>query len=280
MKEVIKDAEQRNREGRAIASGDKKGSPVAIIRSRTVPPAVVAHYSAKIASLESHIDEVLMAEKVAKLDRIAEMEALRAQNIIQHSDEIMSRPAREWFASSRQKEAAKEAAAEMHKQLEKKAITPPGSGKHRMTRKKRRAQEAREEMLKAQETVRAAAEESGNSQKKVLTDNAIKVSAKAQKKSMKEKDGEKGRRSIHDEDVYREAKRQKKKGVFGKDALGDGGLFDEEKVAFSKKKEPSATKPTPSAYRFRGYDPDKKFGKGGKKGHSSFKSKTKFNRRK
>ena len=91
MKEVIKDAEQKNKSSR----GDKKGSPVALIRSRTVPPAVVAHYAAKISSLESHIDEVLMAEKVAKLDRVAEVEAIRAQNIIKHSDEIISLPARE-----------------------------------------------------------------------------------------------------------------------------------------------------------------------------------------
>ena len=45
------------------------------------------------------------AEAVARLDRIAEMEAMRAKNIIEHSASIKQRPQKEWFASSKQKSA-------------------------------------------------------------------------------------------------------------------------------------------------------------------------------
>ena len=55
------------------------------------------HFTAKINSLKPHIDEVLVAEAVARFDRIAEMEAIKAQNIIQHWDEIKARPSETSF---------------------------------------------------------------------------------------------------------------------------------------------------------------------------------------
>merc|ERR1712232_1058510 len=89
---------------------------------------------------EPHVEEVLQAEAVARMDRLAEIEVMRAQNIIEHSDEIKSRPQRQWFASEKEKKTTKEAAAEKARLIAKKV----GTGKHRMTRKKRRTREARE----------------------------------------------------------------------------------------------------------------------------------------
>ena len=65
-----------------------------LIRSRTVPPAVIVHFFAKMTSLEPHIDEVQTGEAVAQMERLAEMEMTRANNIIVQ-DEINNRPRNE-----------------------------------------------------------------------------------------------------------------------------------------------------------------------------------------
>jgi hypothetical protein len=287
MKEVIKDAEQKNRlafRKETKSSGDGSvdcGTPhlVAVIRSRTVPPAVVSHYAAKIVSLEDRIKEVLVAEKIARLDRLAEMEVVRAENIIKHSEEIKSRPPREWLSSSGSMKEEKEVDDAQKKQHQMQGLkSSTSTGNHRMTRKKRRAREAREALLslKAQHKEGVMADVENN---KSITETSIKVLAKAQKKSKKEEERT-HKRSIHDDDVNRDEKnrvRKKSKGILGRDASGDGGLFDEEKITFARKNE---EKTVPSAYSFRGYDPNKKFGKGGKKGHNTFKSKKRFKRRK
>lgn len=292
MKEVIKDAEQKNRlafrkENKSSGDGSVDfGMPnlVAVIRSRTVPPAVVSHYAAKIVSLEDRIKEVLVAEKIAKLDRIAEMEVVRAENIIKHSEEIKSRPPREWLSSGMTKEKQEEEESKKAQQKQElKAST--STGNHRMTRKKRRAREAREALLslKAQANEGVGADiENGclSANNKAITERSVKVFAKAQKKSKKEGEEWNNKRSIYDDDVSGEEsnrKRKKPKGILGRDTSGDGGLFDDEKITISKK---DGEKAVPSSYHFRGYDPNKKFGKGGKKGHNTFKSKKRFKRRK
>ena len=65
-----------------------------LIRSRTVPPAVIVHFFAKMTSLEPHIDEVQTGEAVAQMERLAEMEMTRANNIIVQ-DEINNHPRNE-----------------------------------------------------------------------------------------------------------------------------------------------------------------------------------------
>ena len=271
MKEVIKDAEEKSRKAKSKNKKENTG----VIRSRTIPSAVVAHFVAKINSLEQHVKEVLDAEAVAKMDRIAEMEAMRVQNIIEHKNEINSRPQKEWFATPKQKQFTKAAAAERKKQMEELA----GTGKHRMTRKKRRAQEVREAMREAQEEEREQMEESGKKSKKVFTDAAMKGSAKQTKRKEAQREKELQSRSLYDEDQQRERKKkQKKRKAASADALGDGGLFSEEKVSYAKKsKKSEVDKPTKSAYTFHEYDPNKKKSK--KKSHHGFKSRSKYKRR-
>ena len=90
---------------------------------------------------------MITAEAVARMDRIAEMEAMKVQNIITHGDEIKTRPQKEWFASTKQKLSTKEVSAQKQLEIAEKV----GTGKHRMTRKKRRMREAKEERLAFQE---------------------------------------------------------------------------------------------------------------------------------
>ena len=81
--------------------------------------------------------------------------------------------------------------------------------------------------------------------------------------------------------MQRERKKKQKKrkaASSGSDALGDGGLFSEEKVSYSKKaKKSEADSPRKSAYTFHEYDPNKKKAK--KKSHHGFKSRSKYKRK-
>ena len=286
MKEVIKDAEDKRRkaESKNNLAADKRNTS-GVIRSRTIPPAVVSHFVAKIASLEPHVEEVLAAEAVARMDRIAEMEAMRAQNIIAHKDEIKSRPQREWFASTKQKMSAKEAAAEKQRMIAEKV----GTGKHRMTRKKRRAREAKEEALEMQREMREEQIEMGKKPGQIVTEDSMKGSARAAKRQEARKEKEQSSMSLYDEDREREFKRKqrearegnKRKGAFATDAMGDGSLFDDEKVAFGGKKGSGndKTAAASSRYQFSEFDPNMKKRKGGKKGHNAFKSKKKYRRK-
>ena len=58
---------------------------------------MLAHYEAKVSGLQGAIEERLKEEDADRLAKRAEMEAERAQNMMEHRDEIMQRPARQWF---------------------------------------------------------------------------------------------------------------------------------------------------------------------------------------
>lgn len=268
MKDLIKDAANKASNPRATKSlGSRFESGV--IRSRSVPSAVVTHFVGMIESMEDHIEEIMQAEEVARMDRIAEMEVIKAQNLIEHGSEIRGRPQREWFASSREKQKrSKEAQAELQKQIAEKA----GTGMHRMTRKKRRAREALEGLA-------AGEEEDGEGEK---SDKSVNIKLKARKKKREEEElrlKKHEKDSLHDRDVAKQKKIMKKKKIIGADASGDGSLFAEEKISHAPRKSESEKGATviKSAYNFRGHDPDKKLGK--KKGNQKFKSKSKYRRR-
>ena len=62
MKEVIRDAGEKRKRVEGNGVRDSAASSTGVIRSRTVPQAVLAHFVAKIHSLEPHIQEVMAAE--------------------------------------------------------------------------------------------------------------------------------------------------------------------------------------------------------------------------
>jgi len=271
MKEVIKDAEEKNRKQKQGSSAQAAG----VIRSRTIPHAVVSHFVAKINSLEDHINEVKDAEAVARLDRITEMEAMRARNIIEHNSSIKSRPQKEWFATPKERISLKEKTAEQKKLREEQA----GTGTHRMTRKKRRAQEARADFLEAREEEAQMEEETGTKSRNTYVDDGGKSSAKAFRKKEALREQELAGRSLADDDDRKERKRrQRQLKAASSDAVGDSGLFSEERIAFAKKpKKEASSAPEKSSYVFHEGDPDKKKTK--TKGHHAFKSRSKYKRR-
>jgi ATP-dependent RNA helicase DDX27 len=202
------------------------------------------------------------------MDRLAEMEATKAENIIQHSDEIKARPQRQWFASEKQKTSTKEAAAEKAKRIKEMV----GTGIHRMTRKKRRAREEREMFQNSQMDDADDALEQPRLP-------SIKKAARDHKREASEREKAKLSKSIHDEDVERAAKRRK--GKIAEDALGDSSVFSEERIAYNPKKRKDVDESRiKSTYNFVGYDASKDaMRKGKKKPHHKFKSKSKYKRR-
>ncbi|KAM6498130.1 DEAD domain containing protein [Amanita muscaria] len=73
------------------------------IRHRVIPQEVVQKWTQKIEEMKNEISEILQEEKEEKQFRQAEMELKKGQNMIEHEEEIYSRPARTWFQSAKEK---------------------------------------------------------------------------------------------------------------------------------------------------------------------------------
>ena len=67
---------------------------------------VIVKYRGKIRALEAEIKQILKQEEEEKQLRLTEMEINKASNLIEHRDEIMSRPARTWIKTTSKKRAA------------------------------------------------------------------------------------------------------------------------------------------------------------------------------
>ena len=137
-------------------------SSTGAIRSRTIPTAVLKHFAAKITSLEPHIKEVQAAEAVARMERIVEMGANKAQHLIEHGNEIKSRPHREWFTSQKETIPARERYLTEQEEIKEKI----GTGMHRMTRKKMQMREAKQELAAMHEEATEQYEELVKDQRK------------------------------------------------------------------------------------------------------------------
>ncbi|EPX74706.1 ATP-dependent RNA helicase Ddx27/Drs1 [Schizosaccharomyces octosporus yFS286] len=80
--------------------------------SRNLEFEKVESYGKQIKDLEEVVDKVTNEEKQEREIKIAERDLKKGENIIKHSDEIRSRPARTWFQSEKQKKASKAQASE------------------------------------------------------------------------------------------------------------------------------------------------------------------------
>jgi ATP-dependent RNA helicase DDX27 len=73
------------------------------LQNRQVAPAAIAKWRTKIEGMEDDVRAVQQEEREERALRKAEMEANKAQNMMDHEAEIYSRPKREWFQSTRDK---------------------------------------------------------------------------------------------------------------------------------------------------------------------------------
>jgi ATP-dependent RNA helicase DDX27 len=72
--------------------------------SRDLDPKDVDKWHKKMESLHNTIEEKLQLEQVEKELALAEKEALKGQNMMNHEKEILSRPRRTWFMRNNEKE--------------------------------------------------------------------------------------------------------------------------------------------------------------------------------
>ena len=94
---------------RALVKTLQKRGPK--LQSRIVPRDVVDEWHEKIEGYAAQIEEIEEEERAEKHMQKAEMEATKAENMLEHANEIKSRPKKTWFESERDKMANKKAAA-------------------------------------------------------------------------------------------------------------------------------------------------------------------------
>jgi ATP-dependent RNA helicase DDX27 len=79
--------------------------------SRQVPIEETERWMEKIRNLEDEIEDVLKEEKEERTLSITERDLKRGMNMIEHEDEIKSRPRRVWFETEKDKMAEREKGA-------------------------------------------------------------------------------------------------------------------------------------------------------------------------
>lgn len=92
---------------RTQAAQDKATPPKIV--SRQVPFDEIDEWDEKLKNMDDEVEEILKEEKEEKAMAQVDMELRKGENIINHQDEILSRPKRTWFESEVQKKAAKDA---------------------------------------------------------------------------------------------------------------------------------------------------------------------------
>lgn len=108
------------RSGRAITlvgESDRKMLKMAVkhsardkIKQRVVPGEVLNKYRKKVGELSEQLRTIMEAEREEKVLKEAEMQVTKATNLLEHKDEINSRPRRTWFQSEQGRKDAKLAA--------------------------------------------------------------------------------------------------------------------------------------------------------------------------
>ncbi len=84
---------------------------------------VVVKFRDKIRGLEGEMKSILRQEEEEKELRVSEMQVNKARNMIEHEQEIFSRPARTWIQASNQKPASEGKKAAKKEKKKKKPET-------------------------------------------------------------------------------------------------------------------------------------------------------------
>ncbi|KAL7749866.1 nucleolar DEAD-box protein required for synthesis of 60S ribosomal subunit [Sorochytrium milnesiophthora] len=135
-----------------------KNAPNDQVKHRVIPHEVVKRYIDMVAAAQDDIAAVLEEETEEKELRRAEMEVTKANNMMEHAEEIRSRPARTWFQSEKEKAAGKALSAQDmglttdDQTLGKRKDGPKRDKTSGLSRRKKRRLQLREEDLKTQRT--------------------------------------------------------------------------------------------------------------------------------
>lgn len=90
----------------AVKAARAQGAKIA---SRVIPQTEADAWASKLSKLEQDIEDVLQEEKEEKAMSQAERDVKKGENLVDHENEIMSRPKRTWFETEADKKKAKEA---------------------------------------------------------------------------------------------------------------------------------------------------------------------------
>ena len=89
----------------AVKTGKAQGAKIV---SRTVEPHFIDEWVKKLDGIDEKVDEILHEEKDLKELANAEMQIKKGENMLEHRNEIQSRPKRTWFEGEKEKKAAKQ----------------------------------------------------------------------------------------------------------------------------------------------------------------------------
>ncbi|KAI9096096.1 P-loop containing nucleoside triphosphate hydrolase protein [Phlyctochytrium arcticum] len=238
------------------------------VKHRVVPSAVIQKYEKKLEKLADTIKELYAEEKEEKELRKAEMDVTKMQNMMEHEDEIKSRPARTWFQSEKEKQESKDLGTAKHnadfglesdeeeeekpanrkRKFEQAAAPPPGPKRGKfdgLSRKQKRTKQALEEDAK-------------EIAKQARVARSVKKSARPQR-------------------MHTVAERPLKPSGPAPAPKKKGVVFDQEIIKTGGKKKLAPKISTTPKKDEKKRDPTKKPGK--LKSAKSFKSKSKFKRR-
>ncbi|KAI8582403.1 hypothetical protein K450DRAFT_227013 [Umbelopsis ramanniana AG] len=90
------------------------------VKHRVVPAELISKYKAKLEAITEEVKDVMKQEKEDKVIRQTEMELKKSENLLQHANEIYSRPARTWFQSDKDKKKSKDVGMQAYKSMFKK----------------------------------------------------------------------------------------------------------------------------------------------------------------
>lgn len=147
------------------------------VKSRLVPPNVVLKFRDRIEKMEKDVARVMLEEQAEKELRIAELENHKANAMIEHHDEIFSRPKRTWFQTHWQRKQTEVSMRLTTNNMNKKINK---AGTHTAEDRVNR------ELHKAQE-FHARAAKRARKQKKIRTvvENSDRAPAKKKRKTIK-----------------------------------------------------------------------------------------------
>ena len=257
------------------------------VKSRAVPDPAIAQWKARIESMQEDVKLVMHDETLEKRVREAEKEATRATNMLRHRDEIISRPARTWFMSEREKKNVNERAEDerrnQEKALKEGAETEETVSRAKrlktMSHKKRRLFEIREREERMLADANREEDGSGNESKKaaVFTSTHVAGAAKRAKKVQQETNRSREEESIAE---MHERKRLRREKARAARSSHGSGAFD---VDMTRDEAPKPRKQRDASAHHKPFEFKEKvtdYKKHAKKSSSSFKSKAKYKRRK
>ncbi|KAG7105254.1 ATP-dependent RNA helicase DRS1 like protein [Verticillium longisporum] len=138
----------------AVKAGKAQGAK---ILSRVIEAGEADKWQDKVDEMEEEIEEINEEEKEERQLAQVEMQVRKGENLINHEDEIKSRPRRTWFESEKDKKSAKEAGrAELNGDKNEKK---KGGGK--MSNKDKKKAESRAERSEAPTWKKGKAERAG-----------------------------------------------------------------------------------------------------------------------